>query len=348
MKLLRVVILSFILILVLIVSIFTYKAIARSIIGTYIGLGRDFVLPVTSRIKTNNGRINVLVMGKGGAGHDAPDLTDTMIVASISTISNKMALISIPRDIWIPSLTDKINSAYMYGKQKQANGGGISLAKSIVEEIMGVQIDYGIVLDFNGFKDIIDALHGITIDVKTGFTDTQYPIAGREDDNCNGDKTFACRYETVTFQTGIQNMDGNTALKFVRSRHASGVEGGDIAREARQQLVISAIIKKVVIPQTLTNLTVDKNLLNIAQKNIETDLKPSEEATLARYIFNARGNLKSYNIPDNLLYNPTNQYKYFNNIFTHAFVFIPNNKQSISGNNKDWSDTQNWVQTVLP
>src|SRR5258708_31476545 len=88
-------------------------------------------------------------------------------------------------------------------------------------------IDYATTLDFNAFKEVIDALHGITVDVKTEFTDTQYPIIGLEADNCNGDKTFACRYETITFKAGLQNMDSTTALKFVRSRHANGVEGND-------------------------------------------------------------------------------------------------------------------------
>src|SRR5258708_5093512 len=312
-KLVRIAILSLVLILSLVIGIFTYKAVARSFIGNYVGLASDFVFPSTSRIKTNNDRVNVLIMGKGGAGHDAPDLTDTMILASVSTTTPKMTLISIPRDIWIPSLTDKINSAYMKGR--------LVLAKSVLEEVTGTQIDYAIVLDFNGFKDVIDALHGITVDVKTGFTDDQYPVVGHENDPC-----LKCRYETITFKAGLQEMDGDTALKFVRSRHATGPEGNDIAREARQKLVISSITKKIVTPQIFTNFVIDKNLLKIAQKDIETDLKPSEEATLARYLVNAKANMKSYTIPDNLLYNPPNQYKYFNNLYTHAFVFFPNNK----------------------
>src|SRR5260221_1552481 len=143
-------------------------------------------------------------------------------------------------------------------------------------------------------------------------------------------------------------MDGDTALKFVRSRHAAGAEGTDIARAARQQIIISSIVKKAITPQVFTNLVIDKKMIAIAKENIETDLKPSEEATLARFAFNAKDNMKSYTIPDNLLYNPPNEYKYFNKLFTHAFVFIPNNKQSIYGNTLDFGDIHNWVQTILP
>ncbi|CAN5342460.1 N/A [soil metagenome] len=341
-KIIRILILSVILVLIALLGVFIYKAIAQSFVGTSIGMARDFAFPNPNRILTSDERVNLLIMGKGGAGHDAPDLTDTMILASISTTANKMTLISVPRDIWIESLRDKINSAYMYGKQKSPMT-GIVLAKSTMESVLGVQIDYGIIIDFGGFQDVIDALGGVQINVQNTFTDQQYPIAGKENDTC-----IACRYETVTFNKGVQTMNGETALKFVRSRHSTGIEGTDIAREARQQLVIAAILKKAITPQTFTNVSKDKDFLKIFQNDIETDLNPSEEATLARYVLNAKTNIKSYGIPDDLLFTPTNEYKYFNNLYTHAFVFIPNNKQSINGSNEDWSDVQNWVKTVLP
>lgn len=342
----RIVILSISLILCLIVGAFVYQAVAGSVFGQAVGLGRNFLVP-SSHIKTSDGRVNVLLLGKGGPGHEGPDLTDTMLLASISTSNHNMTLISIPRDIWIQDLKDKINSAYMYGKQKEPNGGGLLLAKSTVEEVLGIQIDYGFVLDFGGFKDVIDALGGVTVDVKNGFTDKQYPIEGKENDKCNGDITFACRYTTISFKPGVQTMDADTALIYVRSRHGDNNEGNDIAREARQQLVIAAIMKKVSTPQIFTNFSIDVKLLKVLEKSLETDLMPNEEAALVRYVINAKGDIKSYTIPDNLLYNPPNQYKYFNSLYTHAFVFIPNNKQSISGNTEDWSDVAKWVQSIL-
>jgi polyisoprenyl-teichoic acid--peptidoglycan teichoic acid transferase len=332
-RIIRVAILSLLFVFIVLIGILVYRLVASSSVGTYAGYFRSFAFPDATRLSMSDGRVSILIMGKGGAGHDAPDLTDTMILASISTISKKMTLISIPRDIWVPTLKDKINSAYMYG--------GLVLAKSIVEETLGEQVDYGVSLDFGGFKDVIDAIGGIQVDVKNGFTDNQYPIAGRENDTCNGDTTYACRYVTVSFTPGFHLMDGDTALEFVRSRHASGPEGSDIARSARQQLVISAIIKKVLTPQTLINISIDKKLISIAQDNIQTDLKPNEEAILARYIVDAKSNMKSYGIPEDLLYNPPNQYKYSGPAFTHAFVFIPARKDGT------WTDVQKWVQTVL-
>jgi LCP family protein required for cell wall assembly len=281
-------------------------------------------------------------LGIGGAGHEGADLTDTMILASVSTKTKKISLISLPRDIWIPQLSDKVNSTYMYGKQKGGVKTGLALAKSTVEEILGTQIDYAVVIDFSGFKDVVDAIGGVTVNIKTSFTDNQYPIAGLENDTCGGDPTFACRYMTISFEEGVQTMDGERALEFVRSRHAVGPEGNDLAREARQQLVIAAIIKKILTPQIFTNLNIDAQLINIVSKSIITDLKPSEEATLARYIIDARANIKSYTIPDDLLYNPPNEYKYFGPQFTHAFVFIP------ARSDGKWDDVAAWANSVLP
>jgi anionic cell wall polymer biosynthesis LytR-Cps2A-Psr (LCP) family protein len=147
---------------------------------------------------------------------------------------------------------------------------------------------------------------------------------------------------TVTFNQGLQTMNGERALVFVRSRHAEGVEGSDIAREARQQLVLSGVIKKLTDPKVFTNISIDKKLLDIAQNSIQTDLGGSEMATTARYAFNAINNLKSYSIPDELLVNPQNEYLYHNEIFTHAFVFIPSKGEN------NWSDVQSWVKMILP
>lgn len=343
-KLVRYLILGLILVVILLIGVFTYKALAKSVIGKGVAVVRDFLIPSTNRILTEDGRINVLILGKAGPGRGDMDaeITDTMILASVSTVKKKITLISIPRDIWIPSLTDKINSAYYYGKQTGGVKTGMILARSAVKEVLGIQSDYTIIIDFSSFKDIIDTLGGIEVNVKNSFTDSQYPIAGKENDNCNGDTTFACRYITITFNSGVQTMNGERALEFVRSRHASGIEFGDIAREARQQLVIAGIIKKALTPQIFTNLKIDKKILDIISAKIMTDMKPGEMATLARFAIDGKTNLKSYTIPDNLLYHPLDESKYFNNYYPYAWVFIP------AKSNGSWTDVNNWANSVLP
>lgn len=331
-ELTRIVILASLLILVGLGVFLSVKAISNSVVGTYIGVVRDFVAPSPDRVNSASGRVNVLIMGKAGAGNDAPDLTDSMILASVSLSNPKISLVSIPRDIWMDDMKAKINAAYYWGKQKQANGGGLALAKSEVEEIIGEPINYAMILDLGAFKDVVDAIGGIQVNVQTAFTDNEYPVAGHEADPC-----FSCRYQTVSFKAGVQTMDGNTAQIFVRSRHGDNGEGDDLHREARQQLVIQAILKKVLTPQILISPSKINLLLQIANKDIETDIRLPQAATLARYVIDAKSKLKTYEIPQDLLITPPQTAQ-----FLYTFVFIP--KKGLT----NWSDVQKWVMTVLP
>ncbi|KKQ53361.1 MAG: cell envelope-related transcriptional attenuator [Microgenomates group bacterium GW2011_GWC1_38_12] len=251
----------FFVILVLFLALLLIKSLViKSGADYYLGLARDFVFTPRDKIKIFDGRTNILVLGKGDVGHEAPDLTDTMILVSVDHQSHKVNLISLPRDIWITTLRTKLNSTYYWGNKKQppaqrASGlegsGGMILAKSSVEEIVGQPVHYALVLDFSGFKKIIDVLGGVEVDVERSFSDEKYPIPGREDDLCNGDPEFKCRYETLNFVQGKQFMDGETALKFVRSRNAIGDQGTDFARQVRQQKVITAIKDKLLSKEIL-------------------------------------------------------------------------------------------------
>jgi LCP family protein required for cell wall assembly len=329
-ELTRIVILAFLLIIVGLGIFFSLRAISSSPVGVYIGLVRDFVFPSPDRVNSTGGRVNVLIMGKAGAGNDAPDLTDSMMLASVSFSSSKISLISIPRDIWMDDLKAKINASYYWGKTEKGNG--LALSESEVEEVVGTPINYAMVIDLNAFKDVVEALGGIQVSVQTSFTDNQYPVVGHEADPC-----FSCRYQTISFKAGTQIMDGNTAQIFVRSRHGDNGEGDDLHREARQQLVIQAILKKVLTPKILTSPEKISSLMQIANKNVETDIKLSEAATLARYVIDAKSNLKTYGIPQDLLIMPTPTAQY---LFT--LVFIP--KKGLT----NWTDVQKWVQTILP
>lgn len=283
---------------------------------------------VESFINSKPGGVNVLILGKGGIGHDAPDLTDTIILAKIS--NQEISLISLPRDIWVPEIRAKINSAYYWGKQKDQ---GFKLVDQSVNTITATPPNYNVVIDFSVFKNIVDVLGGVKVEVKNSFTDSKYPIAGRENDLCNGDKTHACRYETVNFQKGIQIMDGDTALKFVRSRNAIGTEGTDFAREARQQQVISAIKSKMLSTEILFSPKKIKSLWKIAVGSVETDIPKGFLGTLVRMVFDARNNISSSVIPEELLTHPPTASRY-----DGQYVLIPK-----SG---DWGEVQKWIQNL--
>jgi len=221
---------------------------------------------------------SVLLLGMGGEGHQGGTLTDSMMLAYINQRAEKITLISIPRDIWValPTVGDtqqnfKINHAYAIGiddrkyPDKQAQytglGGGGMLTKYAVEKVLGLPARHFVTLDFNGFKKTVDTLRGIDVQITKKFTDKYYPIKGKESDNCGKndndiasihatlsgyllEQSYECRYELVSFDLGLVHMDGETALKYARSRH-SEEDGSDFSRSNRQKAILLATRDKV-------------------------------------------------------------------------------------------------------
>lgn len=320
--------------------------------GFYYGLAKDFIFTPSGKVETISGRTNVLILGKGGKGHEAPDLTDTIIFASISHQEPSITLISLPRDIWIPELRAKLNSTYYWGNQKQPLvqrtsgsedlGGGLILSKSTIEQIVGTHVHYVVVVDFSGFKNIIDTLGGIEVEVENSFIDKKYPIPGRESDDCGGnDPEFLCRYQTVEFEKGKQIMDGETALKFARSRNAEGDEGTDFARAKRQQEVIAGIRDKILSKQVLMNPGKIIQIIGVVQDSIETDMSPSVQAILARRVFDSRDKVTSLVLPEELLVNPPESPRYDN-----LYVFIPKEDGPVEPGH-EWDKIHDWVACIL-
>lgn len=253
----------------------------------------------TIALNTSEGRTNVLILGKGGADHEAPDLTDSMMVVSLSHDDRNVSMISIPRDIWIDSMKAKINSAYYYGEQKAA-GGGVVLARDAVYQVTNLPIHYTLLVDFQGFKEVVDLLGGVDVDVERSFVDEKYPIEEKNgqvdkltsrllDETSKTPKTSNIPnspkedngiYETVHFEKGLQHMDGEMALKFVRSRNSTDPEEGtDFARAKRQQKILIAIAQKLRKKETITNLSVLRELREIFGRYVLGDL--GDEALLA-------------------------------------------------------------------
>jgi LCP family protein required for cell wall assembly len=233
--------------------------------------------------KSSDGVVNVLILGKPDIENYGPNLTDSIIVASYDMKDNTVMTIGIPRDIWSPTLRDKINSAYAYGEAKKA-GGGVLLAKAEVEDLLNIPIHYTAVINFSKFQKLIDVIGGIEVTVERSFTDTRFPIKGKENDECFGYKDYECRYKTVSFDAGKMKMDGETALTFARSRNAEGEEGSDFARSKRQQLVFNAVQKKLRETAKTGDIALFTELYQSLNKLIERDITNEEAAVLARRI----------------------------------------------------------------
>lgn len=294
---------------------------------------KNFIYPDYKKIKIINNRVNILILGKGGDTHESPDLTDSIMLGSISFSKNKIDLLSLPRDIWITPLRTKLNSIYYWGNKKQKDG-GLIMAKSTVEEILGTPVPYSIVVDFEGLIGIVDALGGISINIENSFIDEKYPIIGKENDLCGGDIDYKCRYEIVNFEKGQVLMNGSTALKFVRSRNAKGDEGTDIARSNRQQKVVMAMGDRLFDRQILLSPSTLKSIKNIFLNNIETDIGIDEAAIIIRQIFKAKDNIISHNFPIDLFEIPLSS-----PLYNNLYVFITKTG--------DWNEVRNWVDVNL-
>lgn len=281
-------------IFILVASLLLFFVLAKVILSlwSFVPTAARVVFHPGATLKETNGRTNVLLLGIGGGTHDGPSLTDTIILASIEWKTNKVTLVSIPRDLWLPQIPGslkKINQAYA--------DGGLPEAESDISYVTGQKIDYGIRLDFQGFVDAINQIGGVDVTVVRTLDDYNYPISGKEDDTCghtpqdlqtfNASESasltpdvdtfnfFPCRFKHLHFDPGLQHMDGETALEFARSRHGVGIEGSDFARSARQQLIIEAVRSKL-ISSAFLNPGKLLGLYNIMKNSIDTDINSAD------------------------------------------------------------------------
>ncbi len=216
-------------------------------------------------------RINVLVTGIGGAGHDGPYLTDTILLASYQPSTNTAALLSIPRDLLVPDGAGgrKINSIGTAEELQSAGAGAPTLARE-VEKLFGISIPYYLRIDFSGFEELVDRIGGVDVVVDRTFEDKHYPILGHED-SPNPQE----RYEAVSFVKGPQHFDGATALKFARSRYGNNDEGSDFSRMRRQQKVIAALKEKLMQPSLFRPRTI-ASLALLVQHHVTTNIDLTE------------------------------------------------------------------------
>jgi len=250
-------------------------------------------------------RINILLLGMGGAGHDGPYLTDTNIILSIKPSTNEVAMISIPRDlgVTIDKNVRKINFAYAYGEAVQPGNGG-NYSRQIFSETFGISIPYFVRVDFRAFKDLIDQVGGITIDVPRTFTDTAFP-----------GPNFG--YRTIHFNSGPETMNGERALDFARSRHGNNGEGSDFARSQRQQLMLAALRDKMLSIGTYGNPRLVQQILGSLSEHISTNLNLAQLmylGNLAKEVSVSK-NLTLDNAPGGFLVSTTGD--------TGAFLLFP-------------------------
>jgi LCP family protein required for cell wall assembly len=230
----------------------------------------------TSYMGTSD-RVNILIMGYGGSGHDGAYLTDSLVVMSLMPQSHHTTLISIPRDLWIqypPNSGNyhKINAVYPIASQSNVNpvAGGDAVAQK-VSLVTGLDVKYWMTINFAGFRDFINAIGGVDVDVPDAFT-ANYPA--------NDDPTINASWKKVHFGKGLQHMDGETAIEYARARYVldNPAEGTDFARSARQQLIMKASLSKLKDWHTWPSLF---SALDALKHTIYTNLSLADLAQFA-------------------------------------------------------------------
>ncbi len=215
-------------------------------------------------------RINILVLGLDVAdGSLEPARTDTVIVVSVDPSGGPLGMLSIPRDLWVPIGPygeSRINTAYFLGETKDYPGGGPGLLRATVEQDLGIPIDYYVCVDFEGFQTLVDQLGGVDIQVEQDIYDSAFP------DGDGGVKT-------IEISSGLQHLDGETALQYARSRHASS----DFDRATRQQRLILAMRDQFMANETIPGLIPKlPSLYRTFAGAVQTDLSLDDLVRLAR------------------------------------------------------------------
>ncbi|MEZ4768785.1 MAG: LCP family protein [Caldilineales bacterium] len=208
-------------------------------------------------------RITVLLLGVDQRPDDpSPPRTDNIIVLTVEPASGNVSMVSVPRDMFVSipgfDYSGKINTAYPIGESSKYPGGGGALVKKTVSELLGYPIDYYVKINFDGFVKIVDLIGGIDVDVPKAITDNEYP-------------TIDYGIETFHIDAGPQHLDGETALKYARTRHADD----DFQRARRQQQVLVAIKDKLVENKLMTTLHL-LDLVRLMNDSVEHDIPPME------------------------------------------------------------------------
>jgi len=210
-----------------------------------------------------DGRINILVLGIGGPGHEGADLTDTIMIASIDPINNQVALLSLPRDLWIKipgNGSQKVNAAFAYGKEGSKSKNlidqqrdGLALLDKALTPVIGIPIHYHAVINFKAFSQTVDAVGGVSFNVPETLYDPSIAWENK------GNPTIALK--------GLQTFNGQRALLYAKSRETST----DFARSQRQRQLMVALKDKILSAGTFSNPLKISQLLSSFGDNIYTD-----------------------------------------------------------------------------
>ena len=271
------------------------------------------VLPVLEdapKVEKDEDRINILMLGlRGPEDPNGGLLTDTMIVLSVKKTTGQVAMISIPRDLYVkmptvngqnkaPAIKEKINFAYALGEETK-QGAGLAFSKAVVSNVTGLYIDHVASVDFMAFKEVVDILGGVDVYLDKPFRET----------------TQFAKEILLELPEGKNHLDGDTALYFVRSRYSTS----DFDRAKRQQQVLVAMKDKALSAGILLNPVKDFELLSAMGKHVRTDMAMGDINNL----LSLAGNFNSKNITHKVFDTTEEGLLYATTSDSGAYILLP-------------------------
>ena len=233
-------------------------------------------------------RINILTLGIRGINDENGGLlADTIILASIKKDTGDIALLSIPRDLYVyitRTKRDKLNAVYATGESLNWGGGGLTLSKKIVSQITGQHIDYAVSVDFDGFEKFIDTLGGITITLNGPFIEYKqwenYPEHIKKENEQYWRLNEEEQRWELFIDKGAHLLDGEMTLYYARARFSSN----DFERAKRQQQIIDAVKDKLFSLGVLANPVKVFGILDVLNNHIKRDFTVLETKELLGFL----------------------------------------------------------------
>lgn len=255
-------------------------------VGGYLGYKfiRDFgwgdvaSLFDTTRLKGENvGRVNILLAGDSAddPGHDGADLTDSIMLISIDTTTHKAFMLSIPRDLYvnIPGAGySKINATYEDGQSENFStagypAGGMGLLEEVVSQKLNVPIDYYALINYTAFRDLVNSVGGITINIQSPDSRGLYDP-----------------YTNINLPNGSVTLNGQQALNLARARGdgpgAYGFPQADFDRTMHQRQMLVAVEQKATSVSVLADPIKVGELFDAVSKNVQTDMQLNDARRL--------------------------------------------------------------------
>ncbi len=280
-----------------------------------------------------DGRVNILLLGRGGDGQTAPDLTDTILVASIDPINKKAALLSVPRDLYYPKTSNyRVNSVFAEAKyaaldrkasKEDAENAGFAAIEKVIQDDLGVPIHYHVMVDFAGFVQAINTVGGVDINVDKNGTVNEVLW-----------DTLTGKNYKLNVQEGNQHFDGQRALYYARSRYTS--PRGDFDRAERQRKLLVALKDRILSLGTFSNPVKVSQLLDAFGDRVQSNMSINEVMRL----YEIGKSINSSEIATIGLVDPPN------NFLTSVNIAGQSIQQPRAGLT-DFSEIQNFVRNAL-